>query len=467
MITVVGGGFAGVEAAWAAATRGQRVVLYEMRPVRMTPAHTTDSFAELVCSNSFKSKLSTSPAGQLKAEMSALGSIVLEIAERHSVPAGEALAVDRAKFAENITRTIADHPLIEVRREEFQPEDVDSAIQNGPLILATGPLTSPELSEALAGWIGRKHLYFYDAVSPTVTVESIDFNIAFRESRYGKGDGQDYINCPFEKDSYLNFVRELVNAERAPIHAFEAGGKRDADPDELEGQLLEKIKYFSGCTPIEAIAEKGERSLAFGNFKPVGLTDPRTGRRPYAALQLRPENKEGTLYSLVASQTRLKWGEQKRIFQMVPGLENAEFVRYGVIHRNTYVEAPTALDDRLQVVQKPGVFLSGQLTGVEGYVESAAIGILSGLHAVAQLGGFELPLPSRATAYGGLISHLRDPIEREFAPMNVNWGLFPDPPEPMRDKGLKRAYKIEKANEGLQEWIELLQDAGIIGRDES
>jgi len=258
-----------------------------------------------------------------------------------------------------------------------------------------------------------------------------------------------------------------VAAERAPIHAFEAGGKRDADPIELEGQLLEKIKYFSGCTPIEAIAEKGERSLAFGNFKPVGLTDPRTGRRPYAALQLRPENQEGTLYSLVASQTRLKWGEQKRIFRMVPGLENAEFVRYGVIHRNTYVEAPTALDDRLQVIQKPGVLLSGQLTGVEGYVESAAIGILSGLFAVAHLDGNELPLPRRATAYGGLISHLRDPIEREFAPMNVNWGLFPDPPQPMRDKVLKRAYKLDQAAIGLSEWLEHLRNAGMIKTEAS
>lgn len=462
VVTIVGAGFAGVEAAWFLAESGIHVRLYEMRPVQMTPAHTTDKFAELVCSNSFKSKLATSPAGQLKAEMRALGSVILRFADEHAVPAGEALAVDREKFAQALTEAISGHPNITVVREPFEPSQIPAALEAGPLILATGPLTSDAISTWLAEQTGRKHLYFYDAVSPTVTVESLNHEIVFAQSRYGKGEGDDYLNCPFEKDHYYAFVKELVAAERAPIHAFEAGGKRDAEPSEAEHAFLEKIKYFAGCSPIEAIAEKGERSLAFGNFKPVGLTDLRTGRRPYAALQLRPENREKTLYSLVACQTRLKWGEQRRVFRMVPGLENAEFVRYGVIHRNTYLEAPRCLDQHLQLRSCPGVFVSGQLTGVEGYVESAAMGIWTGIAALAVLRGLTVPMPPRATAYGSLLSHLQDETDREFAPMNINWGLFPDPLEPMRDKGLKRAFKIEQAQTGLSSWVGALADAGLV-----
>ncbi len=514
MITVVGAGFAGVEAAWAIASQGERVRLYEMRPHRMTPAHTTPHFAELVCSNSFKSKLPTSPAGQLKAEMDALGSLVLATAREHEVPAGEALGVDRDKFGEAITRKIEEHPLIEVVREEFTPEMAETVLGVGrlalgegdvpntqnpvpnTLILATGPLTSPEMSEWLAGLTGRKHLYFYDAVSPTVEASSLDRSIIFAQSRYDKGEGDDYLNCPFDKESYEAFVEALVSAERAPIHAFEAGGVRgaavvgkgygleesgmgcqpmrpstcqvgdsgnqdQAGPEThglaahatVEEQFIEQIKYFAGCTPIEAIAEKGARSLAFGNFKPVGLTDPRTGRRPWAALQLRPENKEKTLYSLVACQTRLKWGEQRRVFRMVPGLENAEFVRFGVIHRNTYIEAPKTLNPNLEMRDHPGLFVAGQLTGVEGYVESAAMGIYAGLATLAQLRGQEWPTPPRACAYGSLVSHLQDDTEREFAPMNINWGLFPDPEEPTRDKGVKRARKLEAAQQAFGEWV--------------
>ncbi len=459
MISVVGAGFAGVEAAWAIAQRGSPVALYEMRPHVNTPVHTTEFFAELVCSNSFKSNSPTSPAGLLKAEMAALGSVVLEVAERNRVPGGEALAVDRDKFAEDLTQTVSNHPLISVFREEIGPLQLARLVGEGPVILATGPLTSPELSEYIANLTGRKHLYFYDAVSPTVTAESIDMTVAFAQSRYDKGEGDDYINCPFEKDSYYAFVEALVAAERAPIHAFEAGGKRDAPPGELEDALLEKIKYFSGCSPIEAIAEKGARSLAFGNFKPVGLEDPRTGRRPYAALQLRPENKEKTLYSLVACQTRLKWREQKRVFQMVPGLENAEFIRYGVIHRNTYVEAPVVLHPNLEMKAVPELFLSGQLTGVEGYVESAAMGILSGLCALACESAKELKLPPRATAYGSLLAHLQDDTQREFAPMNINWGLLPDPIEPMRDKGAKRQWKLDQAHAAFSAWFDEFQSA--------
>jgi methylenetetrahydrofolate--tRNA-(uracil-5-)-methyltransferase len=424
-----------------------------MRPVKMTPAHTTDYFAELVCSNSFKSKSPTSPAGQLKAEMQALGSVVLETAEEHSVPGGEALAVDRDAFGKAITAKISGHPLIEVVNVEFTPRMADEVLASGKLILATGPLTSPDLAEWMAQLTGRAHLYFYDAVSPTVEASSLDYEVVFAQSRYDKG-GDDYLNCPFDRESYDAFVRELVAAERAPFHAFEAGGKRDlSESGELEETLLEKIKYFSGCSPIEAIAEKGARSLAFGNFKPVGLTDPRTGRRPHAALQLRPENREKTLYSLVACQTRLKWGEQKRVFRMVPGLEKAEFVRFGVIHRNTYLEAPRVLTPWLEMRERPGLFIAGQLTGVEGYVESAAMGIYAALTAIH---GESVCPPPRASAYGSLISHLQDSTPREFSPMNINWGLFPDPEEPTRDKGVKRAEKLRKAQAEFATWLEAL-----------
>ena len=445
MITVVGGGFAGVEAAWAAANRGERVRLYEMRPVRETGAHKTDYLAELVCSNSFKSKLPTSPAGQLKVEMVALGSIIIPTGEENSVPGGEALCVDRDVFAAAVTTKIENHPLIDVVREEFTPEMAQTILDaNEILIIATGPLTSKPLGEWLAGLTGRKHLYFYDAVSPTVDASTLDMSVVFAQSRYDKG-GDDYLNCPFEKDSYLAFVHELVNAERALPHGVAA-----------EDETLEKIKYFAGCTPIEAIAEGGPRSLAFGNFKPVGLTDPRTGRRPYAALQLRPENAGKTLYSLVACQNRLKWGEQKRIFRMVPGLENAEFVRFGVIHRNTYIDSPQVLSPNLEMREYPNLFIAGQITGVEGYVESAAMGIFAGISAVRKLKGLLDAIPPRACAYGSLVSHLQDATPRDFAPMNINWGLFPDPETPIRDKQVKREWKLKQAQEGFATWHESL-----------
>jgi methylenetetrahydrofolate--tRNA-(uracil-5-)-methyltransferase len=424
-----------VEAAWAAANRGEKVRLYEMRPVKMTPAHKTDLLSELVCSNSFKSRLPTSPAGQLKAEMVALGSLVIPTGEEHSVPGGEALAVDRDLYAKAITEKISSHPNIELKREEFTPAMAEEALLEGPLIIATGPLTSEALGKWMAEITGAEHLYFFDAVSPTVEASSLNLDVIFAQSRYGKGEGDDYLNCPFNKEEYYAFVKELVAAERAPLHDFEQG-----------------VKYFQGCTPIEAIAEGGERSLAFGNFKPVGLTDPRTGRWPYAALQLRPENREKTLYSLVACQNRLKWGEQKRVFQMVPGLENAEFVRFGVIHRNTYIEAPRVLGPNLEMRNKPGLFVAGQLTGVEGYVESAAMGIYAGLCAVAQLQGKDVAVPPRACAYGSLVSHLQDQTEREFAPMNINWGLFPDPEPAIKDKGARKQKKLESAQDAFESW---------------
>ena len=477
MITVVGGGFAGVEAAWAAAERGVPVRLYEMRPVRNTPAHTTEFLAELVCSNSLKSKSPTSPAGQLKAEMQALGSVVLKTAYEHEVPAGQALGVDRDAFGVAITERIRSHPLIELVREEFTPQRLERLLEAKEIvILATGPLTSPEIADWLARATGRAHLYFYDAVSPTVDAASLDRSIVFAQSRYDKGEGDDYLNCPFDKEEYQSFVRELVAAERTPIHAFEAGGRRDTPGTlpsgggqgggDLEAALVEKVKYFSGCSPIEVIAEKGERSLAFGNFKPVGLTDPRTGRRPWAALQLRPENREGTLYSLVACQNRLKFGEQRRVFRMVPGLENAEFVRYGVIHRNTYVEAPQVLEPWLELKGTPGLFVAGQLTGVEGYVESAASGLYAGIEAVRRIRGLD-PCPApRPCAYGSLSSHLQDATPREFAPMNINWGLFPEPEVANpRDKELRRSEKLANAGRAFEEWrraLELTSEPALV-----
>ncbi|AIE87545.1 methylenetetrahydrofolate--tRNA-(uracil(54)-C(5))-methyltransferase (FADH(2)-oxidizing) TrmFO [Fimbriimonas ginsengisoli] len=440
MITVVGGGFAGTEAAWAAAERGCKVRLYEMRPKRPTGAHQTEYLAELVCSNSFKSRLATSPAGQLKAEMVALGSLVIPTGEEHSVPGGEALCVDRDAFAAAITRRISEHPNIDVVRDEFSPDMAQNALAQGPLILATGPLTSRPLAEWLAQLTGQQHLYFYDAVSPTVDASTIDTSIAFAQSRYDKG-GDDYLNCPFDKEQYYAFVEALKTAERALPHGVAA-----------EDETLEKIKYFAGCTPIEAIADAGDRSLAFGNFKPVGLSDPRTGRRPYAAIQLRPENRDRSLYSLVACQNRLKWGEQKRVFRMVPGLENAEFVRFGVIHRNTYIESPKVLTPWLEMNEVPGLFIAGQLTGVEGYVESAAMGIYAGISAARQEQGLDPIVPPRASAYGSLVSHLQDQTPREFAPMNINWGLFPEPEIETRDKGVKREAKLKAAQESFSEW---------------
>jgi len=456
MITIVGAGFAGVEAAWTLAERGHSVRLYEMRPVQNTPAHVTDHFAELVCSNSLKSNSASSPAGQLKTEMKALGSLVLTLAAEYAVPGGEALCVDRELFGRAITAAIENHPQIEVVRAAFTADMAGELLNRGEtVILATGPLTSDDLSVWLAQLTGRKHLYFYDAVSPTVDASTLNRDIVFAQSRYDKGEGDDYLNCPFNREEYDAFVAALVSAERVPIRAFEAGGRRDGDSEsDLEAGLLEKIKYFAGCTPIEAIAEAGPRSLAFGNFKPVGLTDPRTGRRPNAALQLRPENKEKTLYSLVACQNRLRFGEQMRVFRMVPGLENAEFVRYGVIHRNTYIEAPTVLTAELEMRDCPNLFIAGQLTGVEGYVESAAMGTLAGLNVARRLEGLSVVQPPRATAYGSLMAHLQDQTEREFAPMNINWGIFPEVDH--KDKAVRRSEKLAAAAAGLDEWLSLL-----------
>lgn len=433
MITVVGGGFAGVEAAWAAANLGQRVRLFEMRPKRMTPAHTTDRLAELVCSNSFKSLAPDSPAGQLKAEMVALGSLVIPTGHEHSVPGGSALAVDRDKFAQSITDSIENHPLIDLIREEATLDILESAAKEGTLIIAAGPLASEPVTEFLSKLTGSEHLYFYDAVSPTVDASTIDFEKVFAQSRYDKGEGDDYINCPMNKEEYEAFIDALLAAERVPLKDFE------------------KPKYFEGCKPIEEIASKGRDSLRFGNFKPVGLRDPRTERRPWAAIQLRPENREKTLYSLVACQNRLKWGPQLEVLRMIPGLEKADFVRLGVIHRNTYIQAPEQMDDHLRMNSNRNVLVAGQLCGVEGYVESAAMGIYAGVTAALTQIGKEIPAPPRECAYGCLISHLQDQTPREFAPMNINWGIFPDPDSTLK-KQQRRELKLENAGNAFAEW---------------
>ncbi len=440
MVTIVGGGMAGSECAFRCAEAGLDVTLFEMRGVEQTPAHQTDKFAELVCSNSFKSQDPNTPAGQLKSEMRALGSLLIPLAEKHSVPGGSALAVDRNRFSDAVTATIEAHPRITIRRERFDPELIDETRASGPLVFATGPLTSSSLAEWIAHASGREHLYFYDAVSPTVDASTIDRSIVFAQSRYDKGEGDDYLNCPFDKEQYESFVSALVAADRVPLKDFE-------DP-----------KYFEGCKPIEEIAAKGADSLRFGNFKPVGLRDPRTDRRPWAVVQLRPENREKTLYSLVACQNRLKWGPQLDVLRMIPGLEQAEFVRLGVIHRNTYVDAPRVLTPWLEMRNWPGIYLAGQITGVEGYVESAAMGIYVANSIIRGARGDEPVVPPRPCAYGSLISHTSDEqTERDYAPMNINWGLFPDPEPFIKNKGDRKIAKLNAAREAFDAWKTALE----------
>ena len=364
-VTIIGAGMAGSEAAWQAAQRGAKVRLIEMRPVKMSPAHQSDKAAEIVCSNSFKSNLMTSASGLLKAEMRRLDSLIVGSADATAVPAGEALAVDREAFSERVTERLEAHPNITFVREEAADIPAD-----GPVVIASGPLTSDSLAAKIGELTGRYDLYFYDAVAPIVDASTIDYSKIFRASRYGKNsEGTDeddaaYLNCPFDlKSDFLAFAEEIANAEKAPIHDFE------------------DIKYFEACLPVEELARRGAKTLAFGPLKPVGLIDPATGRRPYAVVQLRQENKAATLYNLVGFQTRLKWGEQKRIFRMIPGLENAEFVRFGVMHRNTYIHSPSLLDATLQLRKEPRILFAGQIVGVEGYLESAAMGLIAGINA--------------------------------------------------------------------------------------
>lgn len=468
-VTIIGGGFAGVEAAWAVAQRGGKVTLYEMRPNRNTPVHQTGDLAELVCSNSFKSNLLTNASGVLKEEMRQLGSLILPLAHKHSTPAGEALAVDRVPFAREVTETLEAHPNITIIREE-----VTVLPKERPLIIATGPLTSDALASEILKLTGGDSLSFFDAVAPTVTYDSLDMNKIFRASRRGRGmteptadpeDGNvcggapepsaDYLNCPFTKEEYFAFWEALSTAELAPIHNFEEEGGA-------------KMVFFEMCMPIEELARRGPRTLSFGPMKPVGLTDPKTDRRPYAVLQLRQENKEGTLWGLVGFQTRLRWGAQKRVFQMVPGLENADFVRYGVMHRNTYVNAPRLLDLTCQLREHAGTYIAGQMTGVEGYLESAAIGILTGLNAYRSMNSLPPAILPRETVLGSLCHYLVESDPKHFAPMNSNWGVVPElDGTPVRDKREKGRRKGERALEALETFLQSLEHNTLLGLREA
>ncbi|MCL4079581.1 methylenetetrahydrofolate--tRNA-(uracil(54)-C(5))-methyltransferase (FADH(2)-oxidizing) TrmFO [Coriobacteriia bacterium Es71-Z0120] len=429
-VTVIGAGLAGSEAAWQLAVRGIDVELVEMRPARMTPAHHTGLFAELVCSNSFKSSDPATAPGMLKEELATLGSVILAVARAHAVPAGAALAVDRERFAAAVTRIVASHPLVRVINAELA-----EVPRTGPVIVATGPLTSDALSADLASIVGAGYLSFYDAAAPIVDATSLDMSVCFFQSRYGKGEGSDYLNCPFDAESYERFIDALTSARRVV--------RKDFEPDDL----------FSACQPIEEIARTGRDALRFGPLKPVGLTDPRTGTRPWAVLQLRPENRERTMYNLVGCQTNLAFDEQARVFRMVPGLESAEFLRYGVMHRNTYVDSPRVLDERLAVRMHGDVRLAGQITGTEGYLEAAATGLWAALVLAGELTHDAPPssLP-RETALGSLIAYATDPATRPYQPMHVNFGLLPPLEERIKDKRARKAAFAARGRQAIAVW---------------
>ncbi|MEE8389530.1 MAG: FADH(2)-oxidizing methylenetetrahydrofolate--tRNA-(uracil(54)-C(5))-methyltransferase TrmFO [Anaerolineae bacterium] len=424
-VIIVGGGLAGSEAAWQAAERGVQVLLYEMRPHRMTPAHVSDRLAELVCSNSLGSDLPDRAAGLLKAELRHLGSLVLACADETRVPAGGALAVDRELFAAEVTRRVEAHPRVLVVREEV------TAIPAGPTVIATGPLTSDALAKDIVALTGQEHLYFYDALAPIVSADSIDMSVAFRASRYGKGDA-DYINCPMTEEEYARFVDVLVAAERIPLHDFEQGDAR----------------FFEGCLAVEVMATRGRDTLAYGPLRPVGLTDPRTGKRPYAVVQLRQDNLAGTLYNIVGFQTNLRYGEQERVFRLIPGLERAEFVRHGQMHRNTFISAPLLLGPTMGFHGRPGLFFAGQITGVEGYVGSVGSGWLAGVNAARSVLGQE-PLVLPPTTMLGALCHYVSHAEPEaFQPMKANFGLMPPLSPPVRNKRQRyQAYAARAMND--------------------
>lgn len=478
MVTIVGGGLAGCEAAWQLASRGIAVRLYEMRPQRPTEAHVTDRLAELVCSNSMGSTLPDRALGILKQEMLTLGSMIIATAFRHALPAGSALAVSRDEFAAEVTERISTHPLIELRREEV------THIPSGPTIIATGPLTSSGLTEAIQQLTGQRYLYFYDALAPIVTAESIDMTIAFRQSRYGRSSTLlpssapaeaavndeltaanaeltaengiapddspacgvptaeewsegDYINCPFTKAEYETFVNAVLAAPKIELKVFE---------QELE-------RYFEGCMPIEVLASRGLKSLAFGPMRPVGLTDPRTGRRPYAAVQLRQDNVAATLYNMVGFQTNLRWGAQEEVLRLIPGLQGAEFVRMGQMHRNTFINSPTLLHPTLQFRTRPDLFFAGQITGTEGYVGSTMGGLLAGINLARQLQGEELLTLPRTTMMGALLHYVTHAEPKHFQPMKAAMGLLPDLDETIRNKQKRYVAYAERAQRDLHHYL--------------
>jgi len=429
-IHIIGGGLAGSEAAWQLAEAGFKVRLSEMRGVEGTPAHHTDNLAELVCSNSFRSDDAEKNAvGLLHAEMRQLGSLILREGDAHRVPAGSALAMDRDGFSEGVTSAIANHPNIELVRER-----VDT-LPEGPAIIATGPLTAAGLAGAIQSETGQDQLAFFDAIAPIVHRESIDMEVCWFQSRWNKGDGKDYINCPMNKDEYLAFIEALNSGEKTEFKEWE-----------------KNTPYFDGCMPIEVMASRGVDTLRHGPMKPVGLDDPRTGRWPYAVVQLRQDNALGTLWNIVGFQTKLKYAEQIRIFRMIPGLQNAEFARLGGLHRNTFIRSPILLDGTLRLKSRPNVRFAGQITGCEGYVESAAIGLLAGRFAAAELAGRTLPAPPPTTALGALIGHITGGGEADtYQPMNVNFGLFP-PLENLPRKADRKLAMTSRAREAMTEW---------------
>jgi len=439
-IHIVGGGLAGSEAAWQAAQSGVRVVLHEMRPLRGTDAHKTASLAELVCSNSFRSDdWQNNAVGLLHEEMRRAGSLVMRAADAHKLPAGGALAVDRDGFAQAVTVALAGHAQIEIRREEITalpPAD------GGASIIATGPLTSAALAEAIAGATGEDALAFFDAIAPIVHRESIDLSVAWFQSRYDKkgpgGDGADYINCPLDEEQYKAFVEALISGEKTSFKEWEAS-----------------TPYFEGCLPVEVMAARGGETLRFGPMKPVGLSDPRNGCRPHAVVQLRQDNALGTLWNMVGFQTKLKHGEQPRIFRTIPGLENASFARLGGLHRNTFINAPRLLDNRLRLKSRPDLRFAGQITGVEGYLESAAIGLLAGRFAADEIAGHQPSAPPVTTALGALLDHItRGADAKTFQPMNINFGLFPELAAAARVRGRDRKKALaERALADLEGWL--------------
>ncbi len=442
-LTVVGGGLAGSEAAWQAAENGLRVTLYEMRPAVETGAHRTDSLAELVCSNSLGSKLPDRATGVLLNEIKFLGSLLIDCAERFAVPAGGALAVDRDGFAQAVTQKIQEHPQIQVIREEV----VD--IPEGLTVITTGPLTSPRFSEALKRLTGDDHLYFFDALAPIVEADSVDMSLAYFASRYGRGDLEegDYINCPLEKDEYEIFVDALRSAERIPLREFEIILR--------QGVRAGAQHYFEGCLPVEIIAERGREALAFGPMRPVGLINPHTGRRPYAVVQLRRDNMIGSVYNLVGFQTNLTYAEQRRVFRLIPGLQNVQFTRYGQMHRNTFINAPAVLRPTLQCKSRDDLLLAGQITGVEGYMGNIATGLMSGVNAARLAKGCDPFVLPRTTMLGALCHYITNASPPEFQPMKANMGLFPELADGTKRNRRERAKAYaQRAQKDLADYFE-------------
>ena len=428
-VTVIGAGLAGSEAAFQAAEAGVKVDLFEMRKIKKTPAHHTDKFAELVCTNSLRANNITNAAGLLKEEMRGFNSVIISSADKHQVPAGGALAVDREGFSSEVTEKVSNHPNITVHHEEITriPEE-------GITIIATGPLTSEPLAESIKEFTESEGLYFYDAAAPIIDKNTIDMDKVYLKSRYDKGEAA-YLNCPMTKDEFYAFREALVTAEVAPLKSFE------------------KEKFFEGCMPIEVMANRGEKTMTFGPLKPVGLEDPKTGKRPYAVVQLRQDDAAASLYNIVGFQTHLKWGEQKRIIQMIPGLENADIVRYGVMHRNTFMNSPELLNPTYQSRKRPTLLFAGQMTGVEGYIESAASGLVAGINA-ARLAKEEEPIIfPQTTAMGSMAHYITHTSGKHFQPMNVNFGIFPELPERIRDKKERYAAIADRALTDIREVV--------------